>query len=82
MAASDWHLLWVVVGCLVLGAVCGAALRFLFFVVVAPVAVAVLVAIGAATGHALSTGVAAIIALQLGYGLGVIGRASLRDRPR
>lgn len=82
MPALDWHLLWVVVGGLLLGAVCGATLRFLLFVLVALVAVAVLLAIGAAPGHALVDGIAAVVTLQLGYGLGVIGRAGLRDRLR
>ena len=75
----DW--LWLALGCVLFGAVCGAILRFLPFLAIAVLAVALLLGIVAA-GHALAAALIAIVGLQIGYGLGVIARAGVRARLR
>ena len=77
--------LWLVIGGLLFGAMCGAVLRLLSFLVVAVLAVAVLAVlavIGAAPGGAIGIAMTAFVALQVGYGLGVMARAELQGRWR
>lgn len=76
----DW--LWLALGCVLFGAVCGAILRFLPFLAIAVLAVALLLGIVAAAGHALAAALIAIVGLQIGYGLGVIARSGVRARLR
>lgn len=73
---TDW--LCLAVGCVVFGVVCGAVLRFLPFVVIALVAVALLLGIGAVSGHAVANAIIAIVGLQIGYGCGVMARVGVR----
>ena len=78
--APDW--LWLALGCVLFGAVCGAILRFLPFLAIAAITVVLLLGIGAAAGHAGLAAVTGIVGLQIGYGLGVIARAGVRARLR
>lgn len=79
MSHHGLDLSWLALGCLLLGAACGAVFRLLSFLAIAAVLVAVLLASGAASGHALAATIIVIVGLQVGYGLGVIARAAVRN---
>lgn len=74
--------LWLALGCVLFGGVCGATLRFPTFLAIAAVAVVLLLGIGAAAGHAVLAAMIGIVGLQVGYGLGVIARVGVRARLR
>jgi hypothetical protein len=70
---------WFAAGCLVCGVACGTTLRFLPFAVGVALAAALLLAVGLIVDHSPLAGLIALVALQLGYGLGVIARAAIRS---
>jgi hypothetical protein len=73
---------WLVAGLFVVGAICGATVRLMAFVVVLLGAAAVAVAACAAQGWGLAVlnAVIAVVTLQLGYAGGFVLRAALRAR--
>jgi hypothetical protein len=73
---------WLMAGLFVVGAVCGATVRLMAFVVVLLGATAVAVAACAerAWGIAVLTAVIAVVVLQVGYAGGFVLRAALRAR--
>jgi hypothetical protein len=74
---------WMIIGLIVLGAVCGTFLRLLIFIGVllgaAVIAAAVSLAYGGGFSTALLNGLIAVIALQVGYGAGVVLGAAIRS---
>jgi hypothetical protein len=72
---------WLVAGLFVLGAVCGATIRLMVFIVVLLGAASIAIVVGMAHGlgegalHALI----AVICLQLGYAAGFVLRAAIRS---
>jgi uncharacterized membrane protein YgdD (TMEM256/DUF423 family) len=71
----------IVAGLVLLGAFCGATIRLLPFVVVL-VGAAAIAGISAAVhggGRAWLDTIIAVVALQVGYALGIVGRAMLRS---
>jgi hypothetical protein len=77
---------WLVAGLFILGAICGASIRLMVFVVVL-IGAAVIAAgasLGQGGGAALLHAVIAVVALQVGYVAGLVLRTaarSLRQRP-
>ena len=73
---------WLMAGLLVVGAVCGATVRLMAFVVVllGAAAVAVVASFAQGLGGAVMNAVIAVIALQVGYAGGFVLRAALRAR--
>jgi hypothetical protein len=69
----------IVTGLVLLGAVCGATIRLLPFVLVL-VGAAAIAAVSAAVdgGRSWLDVVIAVVALQVGYALGIVGRAMLQ----
>jgi len=72
---------WVAAGLFVLGALCGATIRLMMFVVV--LLGAAVIAAGAAVAQgfvsALLSAILAVVVLQVGYGVGFILRAGARS---
>jgi hypothetical protein len=75
---------WVAAGFVILGAACGAAFRVLFLIAVLLAATAVVVVSDIARGspNVFFDAVIAIIALQVGYALGIGVRAFVYARRR
>jgi hypothetical protein len=73
---------WLMAGLYVVGAVCGATVRLMAFVVLllGATAVAVATCAGRACGIAVLTAVIAVVVLQVGYAGGFVLRAALRAR--
>jgi hypothetical protein len=73
---------WVAAGFLVLGAACGAVFRLLFFAAVLLVAAAVVVASDMLRGspNVFIDAVIAVVALQIGYAVGIALRATIYAR--
>jgi hypothetical protein len=72
---------WLMAGLLVVGAVCGATVRLMAFVVVLLGAAAVAVVASAqGWGAAVLNAVIAVVTLQVGYAGGFVLRAALRAR--
>jgi uncharacterized membrane protein len=73
---------WMIAGLLILGAACGAILRLMIFVGVllgaAVIAIAVSLTHGS-IGAALLNALIAVVALQVGYAVGVVLRAAIRS---
>jgi hypothetical protein len=71
---------WIGVGLFAVGTVCGALMRFPFFVLIALGAMVVAVLSIPAQGMAstLLNAMIVVVVLQVGYGAGVILRAALR----
>jgi hypothetical protein len=74
---------WMIVGLVVLGAACGTFLRLLIFIGVllgaAVIAAAVSLAYGGGVSASLLNVLIAVIALQVGYGAGVVLGAAIRS---
>lgn len=71
----------IAAGLVLLGAICGTTLRLMPFVIVLVVAAAIA---GVSTavqgdGNVLLNVALAVVALQVGYGFGIVGRALLRS---
>lgn len=73
---------WLVAGLVVVGAICGATVRLMAFVVVllGAAAVAVVASFAQGFGSAVLNAVIAVVALQLGYAGGFVLRAAFRAR--
>jgi hypothetical protein len=73
----------MIAGLVVLGAVCGTVTRLMIFVGVLFGAAVIVVAVSVphgGIGAALLNGLVAIVALQVGYALGIVLRAVIRFR--
>jgi hypothetical protein len=73
---------WLAASLFLIGAICGATVRLMVFVVVLIGAAAVAIAAGLehGLGTALVDGVIAVFALQVGYAAGFVLRAVIRSR--
>lgn len=73
---------WLVTGLLLIGAVCGATIRLMMFIVVLLGAAAIAVAANLSHGVGAATldAVVAVVLLQVGYVAGIVLRAMIRSR--
>lgn len=80
--AGKPRMFWFVAGLFVLGAVCGAAIRMMVFVIVLLCAATIAIAssLGQGLGAILLDALITIVALQIGYAAGLILRSGVRRR--
>jgi hypothetical protein len=73
---------WLAAGLFFIGAVCGATIRLMVFVVVVLGAAIIAIAVGFShgAGAAILDAVLAVVALQVGYVAGLLLRAAVRSR--
>jgi hypothetical protein len=75
-------MLWFMLGLFVLGVACGAAIRMMVFLIVLLGAAAIAIAAGAThgLGAVLLNAVITVVALQIGYAVGLILRTAIYSR--
>jgi|SRR5579864_5084 hypothetical protein len=73
---------WFIAGLFVLGAVCGAVIRMMVFVIVLLCAamIAIATTLGQGVGAILLAALVTVVALQIGYAAGLILRSGVRSR--
>jgi hypothetical protein len=75
-------MVWFIAGLFVLGAVCGAAIRMMVFVIVllGGVAIAIAASLGHGIGPVLLNALITVVMLQIGYAVGLMVRTRVRSR--